>query len=199
MFYIAFVLLLSILLCFWSYSCRYSFSTFCLMSIKNVCKKCLFEYILIWRFHVEACKVDKCLVYPLTCNCCKKQHVGQTVDKFRFRWNNCKSNCRKHQHGKTCMKQNLYEHFCSSNHNCLISDVSVTFIDETDPSVPLKKGDYWRSTLKTMAPFGHNVEESVGRSVFCTLAALDLQRQSSTIRFFKLLAGHCHNLNICMF
>ena len=64
------------------------------------------------------------------------------------------------------MKQNLYEHFCSSNHNCLISDVSVTFIDETDPSDPLKKGDYWRSTLKTMAPFGHNVEESVGRSVF---------------------------------
>ena len=39
---------------------------------------------------------DKCLVYILTCNCCKKQHVVQAVDEFRFRWNNYKSNCRKH-------------------------------------------------------------------------------------------------------
>ena len=33
----------------------------------------------------------KCLVYLLTCNCCKKQYMGQTVDEFRFRWNNYKS------------------------------------------------------------------------------------------------------------
>ena len=56
---------------------------------------------------------------------------------------------------------NLYEHFCSSNHNCFISDVSVTFIDKTDPSDPLKREDYRRSTLKTMAPFGLNIGESV--------------------------------------
>ena len=108
----------------------------------------------------------KCLVYLLTCNCCKKEYVGQTVDEFRFRWNNYKSNCRKHQRGETCMQQHLHEHFCSSNHNCFISDVSVTFIDKTDPSDLLKR-DYWRSTLKTMAPFGLNVEESVRRSLFC--------------------------------
>ena len=59
------------------------------------------------------------------------------------------------------MQQHLYEHFCSSNLNCFISDVSVTFIDKTDPSDPLKREDYWRSTLKTMAPFGLNIEESV--------------------------------------
>ena len=35
------------------------------------------------------------------------------------------------------MQQHLYEHFWSSNHNYFISDVSVTFIDKTDPSFPL--------------------------------------------------------------
>ena len=40
-------------------------------------------------------------------------------------------------------------------------DVSVTFIDKTEPSDLLKREDYWRSTLKTMAPFGLNIEESV--------------------------------------
>ena len=27
----------------------------------------------------------KCLVYLLTCNCCKKQYVGQAVNEFHFR------------------------------------------------------------------------------------------------------------------
>ena len=103
---------------------------------------------------------DKCLVYLLTCNCCKKQCVGQTVDKFRFRWNNYKSNYRKHQREETCMQQHLYEHFWSSNHHCFISDVSVTFTDKNDPSELLKSEDFCRSTLKSMAPFGLNIEES---------------------------------------
>ena len=101
------------------------------------------------------------LSLSLTCNCCKKQYVCQTVDEFRFRWNNYTSNCRKYQRGEACMQQHLYEHFCSNNHNCFISDISVTFIDKPDPSDPLKREDYWRSTLKTMAPFGLNIEESV--------------------------------------
>ena len=75
--------------------------------------------------------------------------------------NNYKSNCGKHRRGETCMQQHLYEHFCFSNHNCFISDVLVTFIDKTDPSDPLKREDYWKSTLKTVAPFGLNVEESM--------------------------------------
>ena len=65
------------------------------------------------------------------------------------------------QRGETCMQQHLYEHFCSSNHNCFISDVSVTFIDKSDPSNPIKREDYWRSTLRTVALLGLNVEESV--------------------------------------
>ena len=96
-------------------------------------------YIIKHKFNCNG----KCLVYLLTCNCCKKQYVGQAVDEFRFRWNNYKSNCRKkHQRGETCMQQHLYEHFCSSNHNCFTSDVSVTFIDKTDPPDPLKREDY---------------------------------------------------------
>ena len=62
---------------------------------------------------------------------------------------------------ETCMQQHLYEEFCSSNHNCFISDVSVTFIDKADPFDPLKREDHWRSTLKTMARFGLNIEEIV--------------------------------------
>ena len=104
---------------------------------------------------------DKCLIYLLTCNCCKKQYVGQTVDAFRSRWNNYKSNCRKHQRGVTCMQQHLFDHFCDCNHKGFLSDVSITFIDKTDPSDPLKREDYWRSILKTMAPFGLNIEDSV--------------------------------------
>ena len=59
------------------------------------------------------------------------------------------------------MQQHFYQHFCSSNHNCFTSDVPATFMDKTDPSDPLKREDYWKSTLKTMAPFGLNAEESV--------------------------------------
>ena len=57
----------------------------------------------------------------------------------------------------------LNEHFWSSNHNCLISDVSVKFIDKTDPSDTLKEEDYnyWRITLKNMTSFGLDIEEIV--------------------------------------
>ena len=33
---------------------------------------------------------EKCLVYLLTCNKCKKQYTGQTTDNFRGKWNNYK-------------------------------------------------------------------------------------------------------------
>ena len=34
------------------------------------------------------------------------------------------------------------------------------FIYKTDPSDPLKREDYWRRTLKTMAHFGLNIEDN---------------------------------------
>ena len=89
------------------------------------------------------------------------QYVGQTIDQFWSRWNNCKSDSRKYGQGATYMQQHLLNHFCTFDHCGLIEDVSLTFIDKTGPSDPLKREDYWRSTLKTMAPFGLNIEESV--------------------------------------
>ena len=41
-----------------------------------------------------------------------------------------------------------------------MSDVSITIIDKTDPSDPLRREDYWRQTLKTMVPCGLNIEGS---------------------------------------
>ena len=50
----------------------------------------------------------------------------------------------------------------------VLNDVSVTFIDITDPSDPLKRENFWRETLRTMAPYGLNIEDSV-----CVLPIFD--------------------------
>ena len=39
---------------------------------------------------------SECLIYLLTCKQCSEQYVGQTIDDFRFRWNNYKDNNRKY-------------------------------------------------------------------------------------------------------
>ena len=51
---------------------------------------------------------DRCLIDLLTCNQCRKQYVGQTVDSFRFRWNNCKCECHKHAKVESVKQQHLY-------------------------------------------------------------------------------------------
>ena len=70
----------------------------------------------------------------LTCNKCCKQYVGQTVDEFRRRWNNYKSNDRKFQRLEPCMQEHLFSHFSMAGHDGFLNDVSITFIDKTDPS-----------------------------------------------------------------
>ena len=82
----------------------------------------------------------KCLNYLLTCKVCLKQYVGQTVDEIRLRWNNYKSNNRKHQLLELCMEEHLFEHFNEEGHHGFLEDVSITFTDKTDPSEPLKRG-----------------------------------------------------------
>ena len=105
--------------------------------------------------------MEKCLIYLLTCNKCRKQYVGQTVDTFRPRWNNYRFNSRKHAHATSCMQEHLYKHFCDSEHCGFPNDVSVTFIDKTDPINPLQRENYWKHTLKTFAPYGLNIKENV--------------------------------------
>ena len=97
---------------------------------------------------------SKCLIYLLTCKQCSKQYIGQTIDDFRFRWINYKDNSRKYQHSETCIQEDLFRHFSSPGHNGFMNDVSITLIGKTDPSDPLKQEDYWRRSLKNMAPFG---------------------------------------------
>ena len=55
--------------------------------------------------------------YLLTCNKCFKQYVDQTVDKFRRRWNNYKSNDRRFQRFKTCMQEHLFSYFSMADHD----------------------------------------------------------------------------------
>ena len=48
-----------------------------------------------------------------------------------------------------------------AGHDGFLNDVSIIFIDKTDPSDPLRREDYWRQTHKTMVPYGLNIEDSV--------------------------------------
>ena len=104
---------------------------------------------------------EKGLIYLLTCKVCLKQDEGQTVDKFRLRWNNNNSNNRKHQRLESCMQEHLFEHFNEERHHGFLEDVSITLIDKIDPSEPLKREKYCKSVLKTMTPLGLNIEDSV--------------------------------------
>ena len=55
--------------------------------------------------------------------------------------------------------QHLFEHFSSEGHNSFLDDVSIIFIDKTDPKYSNKREHYWRHTLKTITPQGLNVED----------------------------------------
>ena len=99
-----------------------------------------------------ALTVMSSLIYLLTCNCCQKQYVGQTVEIFRNRWNNYKENARKFDRGEHFVQKHLYEHFTLPGHSGFLHDVSVTLIDKTDPSCPTKLEDYWIDTLKIKKP-----------------------------------------------
>ena len=82
------------------------------------------------------------MIYLITSNRRFKQYVGQTVDEFRHRWNNYKDNARKFGRGEHCIQRYLYEHFNLPGHTGFLNNVSVTFIDKTDPKDPIKQEDY---------------------------------------------------------
>ena len=80
---------------------------------------------------------DKCLIYLLTCKICNLQYIGQTRDKFRYRWNNYKANYKKSKEGQNHFQREIFEHFKSEGHNDFLEDCSITHIDKTDSSDPL--------------------------------------------------------------
>ena len=59
------------------------------------------------------------------------------------------------------MQEHLFWDFSCPSYNGCLNNVSVTFIDQTDPSDPLKPENFWRETLRTMAAHGLNFEDSV--------------------------------------
>ena len=48
---------------------------------------------------------DKCLIYLLACKKYLIQYVSKTVDEFRYRWNNYKSNSRNYDCNQSCMQR----------------------------------------------------------------------------------------------
>ena len=59
------------------------------------------------------------------------------------------------------MQEHLYKHFESGRHSGFREDISVILIDKTDGSNPTKRETYLMWTLKTIAPYGLNVENGV--------------------------------------
>ena len=86
------------------------------------------------------------------------QYTDQTTDHFRSRWNNYKSKSRSFDRREQCMQEHLYKDFESECHSGFRNDVYVILIDKTDGSNPTLTEIYWMRTLKTIAPYGLNVE-----------------------------------------
>ena len=79
---------------------------------------------------------DKCLIYLLSCKACGLQYVGSTTDKFHLHWNNYKENDRKVLRGEEHMQPELFEYFAADNHNCFLTDCSITLIDKQMVQIP---------------------------------------------------------------
>ena len=84
---------------------------------------------------------DKCLICLLSCKVCGLQYVVSTTDEFRLRWNNYRENDRKALRGEEHMQLQLelLEHFAVDNHNCFLTDSSITLIDKTDGLDPMRR------------------------------------------------------------
>ena len=104
---------------------------------------------------------NKCLVYLVTCNKCKKHCTGQTTDNFCGRWNNYKFKSKSFKRGEKCMQEHLYKHFESEGYTEFLDDASIALIDKTDGSNPMKRENYWMQTLKIFVPYSLNVEDSI--------------------------------------
>ena len=59
------------------------------------------------------------------------------------------------------MQKHLFSHFLMADHDGFLNEISITFISKTDLFDPLRRGFYCRQTLKTMALYGINIEDSV--------------------------------------
>ena len=95
----------------------------------------------------------------MPCKVCGKQYVGSATDRFRFRWNNYKDNQRKAKSGEDHTQKYFHEHVLSHDHDGLINDIEIIFVDITDPLNPTRREEFWRAKLKTLVPNGLNIEK----------------------------------------
>ena len=87
----------------------------CLRNPCQVCKNVVETYIFqsfvdkkVYKINHRFTCSDKCLVYLLSCKVCGRQYTGQTVDDFRYRWNNYKYNNRKSLRGDEHKKAGFF-------------------------------------------------------------------------------------------
>ena len=59
----------------------------------------------------------------------------------------------------TSMQEHSFEHFANEGHCSFLEDVTITFIDKTDPKDPNWREHYWRHVFQTMVPLDLNVED----------------------------------------
>ena len=107
------------------------------MEKRKANNKYMKDYDYIWLYHRFTCS-DICLVYLLSCKVCGRQYTGQTVDEFRYRWNNYKDNNRKSLRGDEHKQAGFFAHFQGLDHTGFVEDTEITFIDKTDPSGPTR-------------------------------------------------------------
>ena len=121
---------------------------------KNVVETDIFQSFVdkkVYKINHRFTCSDKCLVYLLSCKVCGRQYTGQTVDEFRYRWNNYKDNNRKSLKGNECKQAGFFAHFQSLDHH-----TEITLIDKTDLSNPTRCKEFWIDRLKSCYPLGLN-------------------------------------------
>ena len=104
------------------------------------------------------------VVYLLTCNVCLTQYVGQTVEEFRYRWDNYKNNSSKYQECGTCMQQHFLVYFSVEGHlrRCLYYIYWQNFTHQTFYRVKTIEEVLWRQ----WSP-GNRTLKAVSKTAFC--------------------------------
>ena len=59
------------------------------------------------------------------------------------------------------MQRHLYEHYSGVGDCEFLEHLSITLIDKTNPSDPLRREDFWRRLFCTMASYGLNIDETM--------------------------------------
>ena len=107
----------------------------------------VFKHKRNWHFWVFPNKQKYKINHHLNC---------PTTDPFSFRWNSYNEIDRKALRGEEHMQPELFEQLPLTIIIVFLTNCSITLIDKTDGSDPIRREEYWRNFLRTVAPFGLN-------------------------------------------